>query len=428
MRIRLALMGLLAVGLLTAGAWARTGEVVLVDGTTYFGDVTETPAGYSVLTYGGTLTLTKDRVKSVAYFADVNEAYAKKKAAIKAGDAPAHYQLARWARENSQMDAMAEQCREILKIDPNHTQAKLLLRLYEKYKGTEPGQNGGTDGQPPVVVTPLAGDLPRVTDKDINVIRLLEMRPGENLRMRFAKGALDKFWAQMEGQDEFKGDRAKKKFYADPPHEQLRVILEKTPPDLHYQLGERVTILQDPPSMMIWRTRVQPWVLNNCASSSCHGNADPKIPYHLITANVNDATVAYTNFLVTSEFQGNTGMLIDRDRPEDSLLLQHALPPEFAKEGLRHPLVKDQAIRPALRNLEDPMYRGILDWISKWSEPEALRFPKPVYHVILTPPAPPVAPPTVPTTTPPTTMPPTVTPEPETPPTTTPPPEATPPS
>ena len=52
--------------------------------------------------------------------------------------------------------------------------------------------------------------------------------------------------------------------------------------------------------------------------------------------------------------------LIDRQRPEQALLLQNALPGSIAE--FDHPDVANY--RPSLRNVNDARYRVVLDWIS----------------------------------------------------------------
>ncbi|MCD6303865.1 MAG: hypothetical protein J7M21_02765, partial [Planctomycetes bacterium] len=74
--------------------------------------------------------------------------------------------------------------------------------------------------------------------------------------------------------------------------------------------------------------------------------------------------VAYTNFLILDSFHKPGGLrMIRRDNPEESLLLQYALPRNIAR--YRHP----EKIRSAFRSRNDPGYRLTLQWIRSLKGP-----------------------------------------------------------
>jgi hypothetical protein len=111
-------------------------------------------------------------------------------------------------------------------------------------------------------------------------------------------------------------------------------------------------------------------VLQNCATSGCHGGPGA-VKFSLIQPSESDAAT-YTNFYLLQRYKKESKQaseslfargdlrMIDRQRPEQSLLLQYALPGSIAAQD--HPDVLNY--KPALRNVNDPRYKLVLDWIS----------------------------------------------------------------
>jgi hypothetical protein len=85
---------------------------------------------------------------------------------------------------------------------------------------------------------------------------------------------------------------------------------------------------------------------------------------------------AYTNFYILQQhvkqapqqpgpFGRGELRMIDRARPDQSLLVQYMLPPTIAEHD--HPQVP--GYRPIVRGREDPVYLRTIDWIGKSLEP-----------------------------------------------------------
>ena len=79
----------------------------------------------------------------------------------------------------------------------------------------------------------------------------------------------------------------------------------------------------------------------------------------LFNARPDDEAEAYTNFFLLSRFTHEGKAMIDRDRPELSLLLQWGLEREAAK----FPAPDVEGWRPRFRSPEDGDYRRLVDWI-----------------------------------------------------------------
>ncbi|HZW07408.1 MAG TPA: hypothetical protein VFF65_09805, partial [Phycisphaerales bacterium] len=144
---------------------------------------------------------------------------------------------------------------------------------------------------------------------------------------------------------------------------------------------DKVRIVDQPEPMRRFRDDVQRvTLLSGCATSQCHGGRDAGRLVLSTYRPSNDLTL-YTNYYILTSYRTADGRsLIDWEQPEQSLLLQYALPREFARS--RHPQVlrdgKD-VWRPALTGPEDVRARGITDWVRS-----AYR-PRPDYTLDYTP-------------------------------------------
>jgi hypothetical protein len=135
------------------------------------------------------------------------------------------------------------------------------------------------------------------------------------------------------------------------------LILKKGTPEMQ----KDVKIVTDPQSILEFKTRVQPTLLQGCASVACHGgsNAGRLLLYNPAD---NDA-VTYTNFYsltqLTSTVDKVERKLIDRIYPKNSLIIQFGVPRDRAE--FKHPDV--QGWNFIYRNPQDVKYLQVLDWV-----------------------------------------------------------------
>jgi hypothetical protein len=137
-----------------------------------------------------------------------------------------------------------------------------------------------------------------------------------------------------------------------------------------------VTILNDPPALLQYRRVVQPYVIQNCATSACHGGNSAATRLQFVTPSESDPAT-YTNFYILTKYvqpskQGGGQVfghgdlrLVDRQRSAQSLLIQYGMP--GAMSDFDHPDVANY--RPPLRGLNDPRYKQLLDWIGQSLQP-----------------------------------------------------------
>src|SRR2546426_488143 len=117
-------------------------------------------------------------------------------------------------------------------------------------------------------------------------------------------------------------------------------------------------------------------IINNCATTGCHGaNSSSRFILHS-NAETNEAAT-YTNFYILQHYrqpiekaatndsvfskEPTERRLIDRTNPETSLLAQYSLPAD--SNQVKHPEVPNY--RGFLRGKQDPKYALLTTWMGK---------------------------------------------------------------
>lgn len=314
---------------------------------------------------------------------DLRREYQQKFDRLRADDIEGHYRLAEWCRENRIYRLLLRQSQHVLQLDPGHENARLLYRLaVEQLRAqaaeTQPqaadAQANPNDGE---LLTP--GQIQKVKfaeflDRDQvrpplppTNIRARQPAPSEEfLQVRFKGDVLNEFLDQMAGSTDFSSREDRTAFLLLPATRQVQIIREHTREEYQPQID----VLNNPLVLQQFE-RVLPMVMNGCGTSVCHGGSEAE-GWRLRTARPKTDLNLYTNFLILSRVRNGNQRLINRHKPEDSLLLQYGLPTQQA--AYQHP----QQI-PVLfpRGADDLRYRTILAWI------ENLRVPEPKINVAL---------------------------------------------
>ncbi len=347
---------------------AKVGIVKTREGNTYEGDINDTDAKSVTVTMRGIpTTIERGRIISITYpQQNFAQQFAARKARLAPNDAQGRLALAREAFAQREYALARDAVDESLQIDPNNADAVALrdtiqsqMRLeHAKPKTDEPAV--AKEAAPATQPT----DQKMLTPVQINAVRQAEMREDDvGVRIRLERGVLKRFieYSQI------------------PPGEvislnimqQAQLILKKGTPEMR----KDVMILNDPPALFQYRRTVQPFVVQNCATSMCHGG-NAATNWNMVLPPDSDAAT-YTNFLNMEKYtkrskQSNDALfgagdpkMIDRQQPRMSLLLQYALPGAISE--IDH--VELPNYHPPLRGLNDPRYLMLLDWIGKGLQP-----------------------------------------------------------
>lgn len=330
-------------------ALAKPGTIKLNDGRTISGDVTETDQEVRIATKAGSITFARTDVISINY-ADIKEQYQTRLGALKNPKPKDHFDLARWLFDNKEYELARTELDKAIELDPNYADAVVLRQTVER---TMLWDRKGPATAPVAPRKPLATTRPierRVLSTDeINLLRQGELHKGETPRVRFEGDVRKRFTEQ------FRVDM--RKFMALPDPVKASEIINRGTPEMRQQ----VRIVSEPASVTEYK-KLQPMLLNGCASAKCHGGADSGT-FFLISP-VDNEVGTNTNFYILNQYgttaNGVHRRMVDRQQPRNSLLAEYGLPRERAQYA--HPEVKGWL--PIFKGEQDPKYRQIMTWIS----------------------------------------------------------------
>jgi hypothetical protein len=378
-------------GLLVASAgYAQLGVVKTRDGQTFEGEITESPDQVIIERKGIRTTLERASIRTISYSTSIEQEYQKRLAKLAAYDVRGRIELAQWVFQNKAYALALDVLTDAQRLQPRNEEVQDMIRTVDRQMYLDqrearkhtPVQLAANDRDPRTTTAPTSQPAPRratrvVTPEEINLIRQNEWRAADQpVRVTFKNDVKRTFVVQ---QNINPAD-----FNRGTPPQQAWVILQNGTPDMK----KNVILANDPPTMNVFRT-IQTSMLVACAT--CHASDKPAAGTFALRWPANTDADRYTNFMVLQQYSTKVGdrtySMIDRDRPQDSLILQFALPPAVGVPG--HPNLANY--RGVVKSLSDTRAVRMLDWIT------ALNTPAPDYSSIeLGPspqqPQPPVAP------------------------------------
>jgi hypothetical protein len=360
--------------LAVSAALAKPGMVITRDGQAFEGDIddTSTPGKVIVTDKRGIKTALPRAAVERPFYYDSNNPRAEFDAQMAKGrlkpkgpkDVSGQLAAAHWAIDHKQYEMAKEALDEAARNDPANPDVKALQQSVEKQLAASPS---GTT-QPGAATRPSTGDggngaggpkapaKRMVTQKEIQTIRKLEWRQGDrtikvkvppDVRKRFIDSGLVPDAAQL------------------PQNDLAFEILQHGPPALR----EQVQIVSDPAPIVEFRQKVEKHVVQ-ASCLQCHAAGKLQGEHNQLALFPGDTEqAAYTNFIVLQQYSKEIQLkpkdrsieyaMIDRTRPEGSLLTQYALPPDFA--DVPHPEAK--AYKGAVKNKTDMRFQELMGWI-----------------------------------------------------------------
>ncbi|MCL2700677.1 MAG: hypothetical protein FWE88_03160 [Phycisphaerae bacterium] len=381
---RTILLALVMCGVFSAVAYGASQTIILKDGRKIAGDVTRTDSGYRVKTENGEMLYKTTEVDRVVDHAAFEKEYKDRLAKIGDKDADAHLELAKWAEQNGQLKIAQTELKRCLTLAKDHEEARMRLRRIEaalappaepatkpattasSNKSTSSGASGGIDVK----------DL--ITDEDINKIRFADLRPSDTgMSIEFKNQALNNFIKAEQGQRGLESKEEIDRFRKLSNVRQV-IFIRETPG--YGGVKDDIIIKSDPKFMKDFRT-IWPTIDQNCASINCHGGAKGKGELKLFPkGNAKNDRIDYTNYLILNLWEKDGKRLFDRDRPEDSLVLQYGLP--HANARYKHPELTPQ-MKVIFANKNVTNYKKLAQFIR---ELEAVRSPEAMYDTKYQPP------------------------------------------
>ena len=414
---------LLLIVTLASSLPARPGRVVAPDGKTIEGDVTENEKDNTVeiVSGGRTYKFNKAVLKGEVEYDDsipvdppkgrpqprqpqqgqqsgaqppvgqqpqprgqmsAEEEFDKRRAALAPADVRGRVNLARLAFDRGEYDIARDLAEEALKIDRRNQEAADLLRTIDAQRklnrrpppGRQPPQGGqntrppnqpndaqGQDMQEAPARRPQQGGsgggntnslVQPLSPDEVNRVRVLTWRGDRGVRVRLLNDVKRRYLARADMQPA--------EFNRLDAVDQAWEIRQKG----SNEMLDDIRITNDPPAMQEYRTLVQRPLLTTCATAACHGGGAGSDRFAL-HARADREAEAYANFLTLDKYvykpeKGREASMIDRNRPEDSLLIQFGLPPDIS--NMPHPEV--EGFRPLFRTVQEPRYKQFVRWIA----------------------------------------------------------------
>ncbi|MCK6482597.1 MAG: hypothetical protein HUU22_00635 [Phycisphaerae bacterium] len=391
-----------AAAAIAAAAWADPGVVITHDGQKLHGDVSEVGDAVEVAVGRKVQRFARSDVKSVRYDEEIETEYQARSRDAGINDPAAQAKLLEWCIAQGQPEIISRQAYRVLQLQPDHEAARTAMkeandiiaaeRAAEQAAADE--RKAATDRRKPKEREPKAdGDGAagrRLTKDEVNRLRFMELRlprtrsdEPENVRVTIPGDVAEEFLRGVQGRTGYEGREGREQFMKLAPHEKLARIVVDSGRDDFEKFVSRIEIRSDPEVFATFKSKVMPRVIQGCASARCHGGAGAdETGLRLFDDPLRSPETTYANFLVLNEYTikppgGREYRMIDRARPDDSLLLAWLTRPDATHVPVPHP--GESKLKPLFRTREHPGYVAIREWI------DSLREPQPDYGVRIRP-------------------------------------------
>ena len=290
------------------------------------------------------------------------EQLAKFRAKIPADAWDVRMELVRWLLAQHHPEIALEELREIRKNADSDEAARLMVRAEAEWELQQksPKRRRGDDTTDAAARVEL---VQRLSDDDVNIIRVLETDLRSPPRMRHTLGlptAIQERYASHERMPPEGAERAGMQTWS--TQRLLQLLFSLQARDLY----SMVRVDEDPEHLRLFRKRVHDgWLIPNCATSRCHGGPGGG-RLVLATTDSKSPRTAYTNLMLLLNFRTEQGRtLLDFERPKDSILMGFGRPRNEAP--VPHPAIAGW--KPVQAPLQKAMEEDATAWIGGMYRP-----------------------------------------------------------
>jgi hypothetical protein len=385
-------------GMLASAALARQATVTTHDGRIFRGEVeTESDKGIKLNIAGISTLIPRQDIKDVKIELTVAEEYRQRRAALPDDDLNERYRLASWLYDRKGYDLALRELSDLAERFPDDGRITSLLNLVEakiKLLREREAQQAAATPTPPMTgasappdatasptpnpdaAQPLAAaiadapPIPLLTEEQINRIKVYEVDLNQRppARIVIPRDAVMEFLDAYGDRDSrLRGTNDRRRFLTMSGAEQLGIMFDLKAREFY----GRVDVRDDPAAMLTFKRLVnRQIVVNHCGTVRCHGGPNAGEFRLVLTRQLDDQTV-YTNFYLLNSWNRGLGYMIDRTRPQESYMVQYAMPREMA----RYPHPQVDGFRPQFHSRDNAIYTDLIDWI------EQLYSPAPDYDI-----------------------------------------------
>ncbi|MFP3937206.1 MAG: hypothetical protein ACLFVW_02610 [Phycisphaerae bacterium] len=366
---RYALARLACCLLIAALCVGQTQIVTLKNGSKVRGTATRTNGQYEVrLSSGIVVVFPVEDVESITEVVTAESEFNKRKSEIDADDPDQRYRLADWAYEREMYSEAKQELEAALELDPDHERSQLLLRQVEArlQASTQPAEQAPSGDPRRQEKVSIRSDW-LMDQEDIYRIRRAELRDEDRVVVKYRNDVIQRFIDRMEGRAEFREENFTDTFRGWDALRQTKYMLDELD-DPQSPLAQDILIESDPKFMVDFRNHIWLTIARQCAGSNCHGGERVVGNLKLFNVRSRNERVHYTNFALIDGYVNDQGRMIDRDRPEESLLLQYMLPRDQAEQ--KHP----EPLTPGFPRRQSGAYQRMEQWIDSLSGPPHPRY------------------------------------------------------
>lgn len=353
-----------------ATALARIAIVETTGGRTFEGELlSETDDAVVLMISNIETSIQRSDIESITFKKSGAELYAQRRAALEDDDLDGRFGLAYDMYEMGELDLARQETRALREAFPDAERVKRLdgvitdaIRLRED-RGADAAA-ARPAAEPDETAAPRRGGEDRqslreqqLTDEQINLIRLWELPVDlEELQPRIVipRQTIDKLLDEYADRDGIpRGRSAQNEFRRGQGWQQLPFFFDVRARELYPQ----IRVVEDPPAMRTFRTTIYPLYVRGYFSRT-FGEGDIE-GLRLFGGRGDQLRVAYTDFYILHSYREGHAYMIDRDKPEESLLLQWGLP----RDQARYKAPDVPGWRPFFTGEDDPQFIQIRDWI-----------------------------------------------------------------
>lgn len=354
---------------------AKQATIRLDDGREITGEMVSENEKEVVLEIAGVrTTFPRANVTALTYLKSIAEQYQDKRAKIADDDLEKRYELVRWLFESHEFKLAKSEISSLITQFPRDGRLEAMDKLIDARVKLLQEQKS-QDAKPETKVSPTekksptraAPDrkpvnfegqepAPRLNDDQVNVIRVYEVNPSDHPNVQVPNEVMESVYKKYAGeQDVPVGIQAQRQALGAEGWRKLQLLFSLRAREFYSQ----VKVFDDPKVISDFRSTIHTrYVLSYCASNACHGGKDAGNFFLFRFQPASEQTV-YTNYYILNRYSNKTSYMIDREKPQRSLLLQYALPKNVAVTP--HPDVKGW--RPLIQTLDQDPAPVILNWI-----------------------------------------------------------------
>jgi hypothetical protein len=358
-------VGVLLLALLPTLVSAKEAVVTLSDGRQLQGELLEQNEQRIVLSISGVrTTLNRSNIAHLRVLESMAKRYRQRRADLSEDDLAGRRELVHWLVEQKAYKLAAQELKTLRRRFPEDNRLTILWRVVQERLKLRRARESDSEAETQPTTQPADEPAPlrledRLSESQVNLMRVwevtdpLESQP-EVLISNEVIRELYSAYADHRRMPE--GPNMLRRLMEAPGYEQLELMFRLQAREFY----GRARMISDPEPLRQFRVWLhERYVLGFCARPQCHGGkAIGGLPLFR-RQSATDRTF-YSNFYSLSQYRNDAGLMIDRRRPSDSLLLQYGLPRAKAKRP--HPEVENW--RPHFFSAESREYQsylGIID-------------------------------------------------------------------